>query len=172
MFDPTAYENIKVVLEGEVYDHDLKNEIHVLERNDWVNLADLSRKFQMILAARSDKQGLVQCTVELTADFQQLAAEWFPLKKESGANFMITFTISTPLNEILQKRLTKLLNQQFQHRFTCDFFVKISSEEQIQSYFQLKKLQPITEKSIEIVALLTEQVVEILQEIYRLVVQQ
>ena len=44
MFDPTAYENMRVVLEGIFYDKDLSGEILVIDRNDIVNTAKLSRE--------------------------------------------------------------------------------------------------------------------------------
>ncbi|GAA0348234.1 hypothetical protein GCM10008967_43200 [Bacillus carboniphilus] len=45
MFDPTAYENIKVILEGAVYDYDLEGQITVLDRNDTFNLSKLTRTY-------------------------------------------------------------------------------------------------------------------------------
>ena len=39
MFDPTAYDNLKVILEGAVYDLDLSGELKIIERNDIVDLA-------------------------------------------------------------------------------------------------------------------------------------
>ena len=47
LFDPTAFENIKVVIEGEIYDRDLSGEIFVTDRNDWFNSAKLSRKYEI-----------------------------------------------------------------------------------------------------------------------------
>ena len=47
MFDPTAFENIKVVLEGAVYDLDLNGEIIIIDRNDLINTAKLSRKYEL-----------------------------------------------------------------------------------------------------------------------------
>ena len=45
LFDPTAFDNMKVVLEGAVYDRDLFGDILIVSRDDLVNLATLSRKF-------------------------------------------------------------------------------------------------------------------------------
>ncbi len=47
MFDPTIFENLKVVMEGAIYDLDLAKEICVTDRRDIVDLATLSRTFSM-----------------------------------------------------------------------------------------------------------------------------
>lgn len=47
MFDPTAYENLKVVLDGAIYDLDLEGHILVVDRNDMVNLSKLSRYYDI-----------------------------------------------------------------------------------------------------------------------------
>ncbi|UTW70295.1 hypothetical protein KHA80_06930 [Anaerobacillus sp. HL2] len=41
MFDPTIYENLKVVIEGEVYDHDMNGRILIIQI-DIVDLATMS----------------------------------------------------------------------------------------------------------------------------------
>ena len=45
MFDPSIFENLKVVLEGKWYDLDLANEITITARKDLVDLASMSRTF-------------------------------------------------------------------------------------------------------------------------------
>ena len=47
MFDPTAFENMKVVMEGIFYDKDLSGEIIILDRNDIMNIAKLSRTYDL-----------------------------------------------------------------------------------------------------------------------------
>ena len=47
MFDPTAFENMKVVLEGAVYDRDFIGDILVINRDDIVNLANMSRTYKI-----------------------------------------------------------------------------------------------------------------------------
>ncbi|UOK56770.1 hypothetical protein MGI18_18515 [Bacillus sp. OVS6] len=46
MFDPTAFDNLKVVLEGAIYDADLGGFITVIGRKDLVDLAAMSRCYQ------------------------------------------------------------------------------------------------------------------------------
>ncbi|MBR8645431.1 hypothetical protein KEH51_18565 [[Brevibacterium] frigoritolerans] len=47
MFDPTAFENMKVVLEGAVYDRDFIGDILVINRDDIVNLSTMSRSYKI-----------------------------------------------------------------------------------------------------------------------------
>lgn len=47
MFDPTIYENMKVALEGAVYDLDLARDILVTARKDIVDLATMSREYRI-----------------------------------------------------------------------------------------------------------------------------
>jgi hypothetical protein len=47
MFDPTIYENMKVVIEGAVYDLDLAGEILVTNRSDRVELSTMSRSYSI-----------------------------------------------------------------------------------------------------------------------------
>jgi hypothetical protein len=41
MFDPTAFDNMKVVLEGALYDLDIMGEIIITDRNDLFNTAKM-----------------------------------------------------------------------------------------------------------------------------------
>jgi hypothetical protein len=73
MFDPTAFDNMKVVAEGLFYDLDLNGTITIKERNDIIDLAQLSRRYSLsfMLNEHSD----VLATFRLYAHLQQLSAE-------------------------------------------------------------------------------------------------
>lgn len=47
MFDPTAFDNMKVVIEGALYDLDICGEIVITDRNDSFNMAKMSRTFDI-----------------------------------------------------------------------------------------------------------------------------
>lgn len=97
MFDPTAYENMKVVIEGALYDRDLVGEILILDRNDVVNLAKLSRTYEVTIA-RSDEYS-VRSTFRLSAGLDNLAAELLPSSKSAssaGAHVLISFNLEHP----------------------------------------------------------------------------
>ena len=66
MFDPTAFDNMKVVLEGAVYDQDLQGRILVIDRKDLIDLARLSRKYSILFENRN---GNSACRAMLTAEY-------------------------------------------------------------------------------------------------------
>lgn len=67
MFDPTIYENLKVVLEGAVYDLDLDNVITVTRRADLVDLATMSRtyiiEFQLVKTSDARAEIILSSTI-------------------------------------------------------------------------------------------------------------
>jgi hypothetical protein len=75
MFDPTAFENIKVVVEGEIYDRDLSGEIAVTDRNDWINTAKLSRKYEISFSLAGYEPSSLSATLTIQAGLENLAAE-------------------------------------------------------------------------------------------------
>jgi hypothetical protein len=76
LFDPTAFDNMKVVLEGAVYDRDLLGDILVVKRDDLVNLATLSRHFMMEFQLKeSQLQKKVSGGIRLYASLENLSSE-------------------------------------------------------------------------------------------------
>ncbi|NSL51021.1 hypothetical protein [Calidifontibacillus erzurumensis] len=75
MFDPTVFDNLKVVAEGAVYDLDLQGVILITNRCDQVDLAKLSRYFA--LTFRMADQGIesVHGELRLKAEIADLASE-------------------------------------------------------------------------------------------------
>jgi hypothetical protein len=73
MFDPTIYENMKVVIEGAVYDLDLAGEILVTNRSNRIELSTMSRSYciQFKLLGLGD----VIAELGLAASTEDLAAE-------------------------------------------------------------------------------------------------
>jgi hypothetical protein len=94
MFDPTAFDNVKVVLEGALYDLDLAGQLCITDRNDVVNMAKLSRQFEITAKKRIESK--ISCTVFLRADITNLAAELHPMlqsEKEAGCHFKMVYSI-------------------------------------------------------------------------------
>jgi hypothetical protein len=97
MFDPTAFENIKVVLEGAIYDLDLNGEIIITNRNDWINTAKLSRKFEIDFQLPEKKAVPVTAKIELESCLENLAAELLPgclSEKLSGCKLRLEFSFT------------------------------------------------------------------------------
>ncbi|GLY09736.1 hypothetical protein [Pseudobacillus badius] len=77
MFDPTAFDNIKFMMQAEVYDRDLAGLFHIHHRTDIMDLASLSRE-AAITFSLAEKPGL-QVSLIIKADLAKLAGELLPL---------------------------------------------------------------------------------------------
>lgn len=110
MFDPTAFENMKVVLEGALYDRDLQGEISILDRNDLINLAKLSRQYEITFSNRNGNG--VSCTFILKAALENLSAELYSnVKNEAlaGAKVLVVFKLEHENNLKLHQKMNALL---------------------------------------------------------------
>lgn len=75
MFDPTVYENVKVVLEGAVYDLDLSGRVRVTNREDVIDLSSMSRRYAIRFADAHDLNGRLFAEIHLKAHLSDLASE-------------------------------------------------------------------------------------------------
>ncbi len=101
MFDPTAFENLKVVIEGAVYDKDLNGEILVTDRNDFINLAKLERRFEISFVEQNNRGKKITAIWILESGLENLAAELLPQalsESRSGCHVTVKF-IAEHLNE-------------------------------------------------------------------------
>jgi hypothetical protein len=90
MFDPTAYENLKVVMQGALYELDLMGSLKVINREDIIDLASLGRRYSLTLS-NPDKDG-VTVTVTLTAGLKEWNAEAYPKPgAEPGAMLQVQY---------------------------------------------------------------------------------
>jgi hypothetical protein len=78
MFDPTAFDNMKVVIEGALYDLDLNGEIVITDRNDLLNTAKMSRLFTISFRLPGMAENQVTATMEMEAKLKNLAVELLP----------------------------------------------------------------------------------------------
>ncbi|MGO0059282.1 hypothetical protein ACTID9_04560 [Brevibacillus fluminis] len=97
MFHPTVFDNLKVVLEGAVYDADFDNVIFVTGRSDLADLAAFHRSFQIefcladdVLIDPADK---VMAHVKLKTSLADIASEQLEqsLTDHIGCTICITF---------------------------------------------------------------------------------
>ncbi|GIN84427.1 hypothetical protein J6TS2_08130 [Heyndrickxia sporothermodurans] len=91
MFDPTAYDNLKVVIEGAAYDLDLDGEIQVIDRKDILDLATLSRCYEITYCLNHSSE--ICAKLILKAKLNQLATELLQAGnlKQVGAFVHISF---------------------------------------------------------------------------------
>ncbi|MEM5592554.1 hypothetical protein AAHH67_14070 [Niallia circulans] len=95
MFDPTAFENMRTVMEGLIYDKDLDGDIIVLDRNDVFNSSKLSRNYTITFRLKNQQNAKLM--FELSADLQNLSAELLEsVKKKNGLVLPFIFIFFTP----------------------------------------------------------------------------
>lgn len=90
--DPTAFDNLKTVLEGAVYDADLQGRIAVVERRDLVDLARLFREYAISFRLNDAPDPLVVCTARLSLDFAELVNERL-YHGRAGCRLALLFTL-------------------------------------------------------------------------------
>lgn len=91
MFDPTAFDNMKVVIEGALYDLDLGGDIVITDRNDLMNLAKMSRSFDVTFKLATNT---IATKFEMEASLINLAAELMPntlSANQSGCHIKLSF---------------------------------------------------------------------------------
>jgi hypothetical protein len=114
MFDPTAYENMKVVVEGYLYDRDFEGKISIIERNDIINIAKLSREYSIHFQLKeTDKECSAVMTIK--AGIENFAAELLPvqIKPDHIGSFVeLEFVVIHPHKEayytLIQTELERL----------------------------------------------------------------
>ncbi|MEF2967185.1 hypothetical protein V3851_15210 [Paenibacillus sp. M1] len=94
MFDPTIFENLKVVVEGAVYDLDFRGKLEIIGRTDRIELSVMSRYYaiQFSLPGQPDKWA----ELRLWADTEDLAGEILELN---------TVTLGCRMQPVFYKRL-------------------------------------------------------------------
>lgn len=92
MFDPTIYENLKVVFEGAVYDLDLDGQIVVVHRSDLIDLAAMSRSYMIRFRM---KEGRSSAELRLSAGLVDLAGEKLEWRNAlPGCKLELAFTLT------------------------------------------------------------------------------
>ncbi|MED0675476.1 hypothetical protein [Aneurinibacillus thermoaerophilus] len=120
MFDPTIYENIKVALEGAIYDFDFAGEILVTSRSDTVELASMSRTYTIGFSERHKKaeKGTTALLI-LSADAADLVGEILELPESEGRKFGCTLRVQfvMEITDIARcRRIEEELNAIWSHR--------------------------------------------------------
>lgn len=138
MFDPTAFENMKVVMEGIFYDKDLAGEISIIDRNDLMNMAKLSRSydlsFQLIHSYLQEPKAI--CKVTLLSKLENLAAELIPIlttKEGAGCYLEIEFLYQAKQDDVRLKKTDQLIKTIWEdafieHGVTCDPFSSLENQ--------------------------------------------
>ncbi|KON87322.1 hypothetical protein AF332_11125 [Sporosarcina globispora] len=114
MFDPTAFENMKVVMEGGFYDRDLDGEIRIVDRNDIINSAKMSRRYDITFTDNAEGLAEIFCTFTMEAGLDNLAAELLPKvqsEKLAGCRISVNFTIKHQKDPQVFQEIREVLRQ-------------------------------------------------------------
>ncbi|MGG3562516.1 hypothetical protein ABES03_13060 [Neobacillus rhizosphaerae] len=112
MFDPTAFDNMKVIVEGALYDRDLSGEIIIIDRNDIINMAKMSRHFNISFSIPQGKPKAVLGKIELESQLAHLSAELLPSSQTEqliGSLVKLYFTFDIEEDEIDYYELNTIL---------------------------------------------------------------
>lgn len=127
MLDPTIYENIKVVIEGAIYDLDLEGSLFVTRRSDQIDLSSMSRSYVIQFKLRcgdkstdcNDNEALndplseVFAELRLHAGLKDLASEILELKRGEQPGCQLEVVFITNVTDV-QKQcqfIQKALNE-------------------------------------------------------------
>lgn len=95
MFHPLVFDNIRVVLEGAVYDRDFDGAITITNRSDVMDMATFQRLFQIDfkLAEYAENDQSVRAQMQLRTSLGDIAAEQLetPLVEHIGCTICIHF---------------------------------------------------------------------------------
>ncbi|MED1410100.1 MULTISPECIES: hypothetical protein [Bacillus] len=111
MFDPTAFENLKVIVEGAVYDFDLHGDILVTDRKDVMDLASLSRMHSISFQLTETFKTMVEATFSLSVDAKNLSGEILEVPQFiPGCEMKLGFSFEMEHPEIGCKEIENLLH--------------------------------------------------------------
>ncbi|MCW9129879.1 hypothetical protein OF830_02655 [Bacillus paramycoides] len=111
MFDPTAFENLKVIVEGAVYDFDLHGDILVTDRKDVMDLASLSRMYSISFQLTETFKTMVEATFSLSVDAKNLSGEILEVPQFiPGCEMKLEFSFEMEHPEIGCKEIENLLH--------------------------------------------------------------
>lgn len=115
MFDPVIFDNLKIALEGAVYDLDLSGRIQIVSRSDLVDLSSVSREFTIGFRTKPDANAIAEMV--LYASLSDLAAELLNGEtKEAGCMIEIKFYTSTSHPQSLCEHIQNGITTQWEGR--------------------------------------------------------
>lgn len=139
MFDPTIFDNLKVVLEGGIYDLEQNSQMIILDRKDMLDLAAMTRTFQMEMT-QLDFINTATYTIELHSNLIDFAVELTELRLADGLNpgcrisvhyiFRINEMISQEMVEKIKHILKKNLGEDIHFKITFEWEYECKTEKQ------------------------------------------
>lgn len=98
MYHPSVYDNLKIVLEGAVYDLDFSGEIEIVNRKDLMDHAIMERNYSIDFVVKTIGESM-KGNICLTSTLEDLAMEKLN-DNPDGAGSKLSVSIETPVYEI------------------------------------------------------------------------
>ncbi|WP_417900090.1 hypothetical protein ABN702_07495 [Bacillus haimaensis] len=133
MFDPTVFDNLKVVIEGAIYDLDLDGELQVVNRRDLVDLANMSRRFSMDIAVSAKMLG----RVELSSDLENISGELLKRLDRPGCSVTVSFFQEVKRSSMIKEKLEQW-KKEIQEIWGESWEIELSSTETLDPNQSLK----------------------------------
>lgn len=112
MFDPTAFDNMKVVIEGLIYDKDIDGEYEIIDRNDYINLSKMDRLFSIQYRKLNIRSKTTSCRFLMKTTASDLYNELIQGNTEVGCFIEIEFFFPKTLEiETIQRSLLLFQNK-------------------------------------------------------------
>ena len=151
MFDPSVFENLKVIVEGAFYDLDLEGELAVIDRHDYVDLAYMSRIFEISTRLDASNEKTVECTLTLSAGLQSFSSEKLSpkTKRDPGCELKITFRYINPDHPLRKIHILKQIwDKGYQYRVFKHTPIGFKHEDSFVT-IEIKQEKPVYEDEIE-----------------------
>ncbi|PEL91927.1 hypothetical protein C6360_09790 [Bacillus wiedmannii] len=147
MFDPTAFDNLKVIVEGAVYDFDLHGDILVTDRKDMMNLASLSRIYHISFQLTEPFEPVVKATFSLSVDAKNLSGEILEVPQFTpGCEMKLAFSFPIEKPEVVCEEIENFMHSIWgKERMITQ---KISYEYNKQAISYHNKVEVIFQKAI------------------------
>lgn len=175
MFDPTVFENLKVVAEGAVYDLDLVGQIVVTNRKDQVDLAKLSRHYAVTFRKSDRGENSVQGELRIDVDAHNLSAEILEkADDEIGCSVEVVF-YTTRINNIeqdcmaIQTVLFSVWGTRPSITQELSFFYNDENMKQLSNTILLKFDRKIAEAQVEDLPVIVDHMVESIDQLNKLI---
>lgn len=157
MFDPTAFDNMKVIVEGMLYDKDLDGEYLIIDRDDLMNMSKMNRQFSMQFKKKNTLKNKISCKFTLSTTAKDLYSELLESNGDVGCFVELEFFFYKEIQlEFLQRSLMLLqnhTNQQFSvfHNIKQSFFDKNKTETSLIIKFENKITEDDFDKLEELI---------------------
>jgi hypothetical protein len=149
MFDPTVYENLKVVIEGAIYDLDFEEYINITDRKDIIDLATFSRTYKLQFTKNDAKK--VKAEFLLHANLQSFTDEIINHNEHVGCELTISFIVEIRNLDICEK-ISSVLYEIWEGRPMIEqkvSFVYPRLQKKFKNHITIKFNRQITEAQID-----------------------